>query len=225
MNLREFVHERLGGILLEIANERYIPGALLDIERESGFAYILKEIGTVSLYKQKFIVRRLDGFVWEFTGESEQIYESDLVAGNMVQEEIKHELGLEAAASVPQYGITLSGALNTKLNAVLRVGKIQARVFRKAGVAFEGMQGLLRLKGRDLEKWEWVNGDYLVTEAYYTTSIKYTFYAEGDIRAKVDFERAGFTASGSTSAKWLDYNVLEISGEPSVPFAVRGIWL
>jgi len=225
MNLKEFIEERVGGILLELATEDIVPGVILDVQRESGFGYWLKEIFTVSLYEKKYIVRRSDGAVWEYTGLPKIEFDSSLVPGNMVQEQIKHELSLDAKASLPQYGVTFSGDLKTAYSAVLKVGKIQARVFKNPAVLYKANQYLLALKKSDPEKWEWVNGDFLVSETYYTTELSWVFYGDGSVDAKADFEKAGFKTSGQITANWTSNNILSLSGEPSVPFAVRGMWI
>jgi len=225
MRLRQFIQERVGGLLLEIANEDIFPGVILDVERESGLGYWAKEAFTVGLYDQKYRIRRSNGAVWRYTGRDGSDFESSLVAGNLVQEQIKHELALDAKAALPQYGVAVSGDINATYSAVLRIGKIQARVFRDPAILYSVSQDVLALSKTDIPKWEWLNGDFLISETYYTTELSWVFCGEGAINAKADFENAGFEASGGISASWKNNNELSLSGEPSVPFAVRGMWL
>lgn len=225
MELRELMWERHHAFLLDLANENIVPGSLLEVEYDplDGWEAFL-EIATIGLYSGSMpqLVHH-DGNIWDLLSEEqEQDYASELVAGNIVQSDVKHSFALEASSALPQYGISFTGSLNTNFSVVMRVGKVQSRVFQNTGIFYQGVQSLLAMKEKDEELWEWINGDYFVSESYYTTEIKLVFHSEGSLSAKGEFENAGFQAGGNVQANWSSDNILTLSGEPSVPFAVRG---
>jgi hypothetical protein len=84
------------------------------------------------------------------------------------------------------------------------------------------MQELLKLKKTNPDRWRWVNNTLLVTEAFYVTSFVAEFKDTGGVTAKAAYQAGSIKLDPSLSAQWVNSSTLEVSGVPTVPFAVRG---
>lgn len=205
--IQEFMKERYGAHLLPLATERAMPGMLL--ETDWGFG--------------KVTFTREEGYAWEYLGLAADEFSSSLVEANLIQEGINDKTKIGGDISLPQFGLKLSASLESEFQMQIKVTGVCGRTFDKSRAGFDLVQSLLQLKKKNKPLWDWVNDDFLIVESFYVTSFIAQFKGGTGVTAKVAFDKAGQKIEVGVSYEWIGDSMLQVSGLPKVPLAVRGM--
>ena len=156
-------------------------------------------------------------------GLPEAAYQDKWLDANMIQQEVEGGFSIKGSVGLPQFGISFEGSLEAKFYGRVRISDIRSKGFEDTAAAYLLYQQLLALRTTNPSLWDWVNDDFLVTESYHVKSLVAEFRNSGGLSAKVEFEKAGFKASGELTVTWQNENTLELVGTAAVPVAVKGL--
>jgi hypothetical protein len=230
MDLKKYVKDRLNAILLSPSNEAIIPGAILDINWENGTLYYLKKIFSLGIYEQQYTVNMYNGHIGAyFPKPAETDYSTVLIPANLAVENITQSIKASNSIVLPQYGLDIKGLFTNETRCVMSIQKIKARIFKTPSISYYIFKNYTNLRQSasysNYKLYEWLTNDLVVTEAYYATKITWTFDKQFDMDAMVNYIKAGNAIQDKLNYNQIDHKTFEISGEPTVPFAVKGIWL
>lgn len=211
--LQDFMRDRFGAFVLNLASSRCTPGMLLHAR--------WRPVWFGAPPKPHF--RREEGYAWDYLGLREEQFPTELVPSNIIQQEVTEKVELEGEASIPQLGIAFEGSSLRESGALIRITGIQARVFSRSSDGFFLFQQLLKLRQIDPARWDWVNDDCLVTEGFHVTSFRAEFQERAGNSVRAAFEQGGARIGGGMSGRWESDSILELEGTAEVPLAVRGL--
>lgn len=168
-----------------------------------------------------------EGYPWKLLGMSKKAakiaYADQLCAASIIIGDITDKVEFGANLALPQFGFSTSASFAKNSVAKLTIGDVRVRSF-KVGFA----QHELRMELRKLQKsnptyWDWVDNDFLVTDSFYTSNLRFEFKEAGDFNAKATYKKLEKDISAGFKLKWESDTTLVLKGTAKVPFAVRGI--
>lgn len=228
MELGKFMWERHHAFMLPMANAMEIPGMLLEVDwKAAGFWETVFEIATLGIYPgSRPEAVRDDGTVWDLLkrpAEKDGIWRSSICDANLVRDKLKTTWTLDLGGQLPEYDLTFSVGLKGHFEATVCVTGVSGRGFDDGSAIYIAYSDLQSLEKTNQALYEFVNGDYLITECYYATKYTAFFKKRKEGSAEAAFKKAGAKFEGKTEVKWETENQLVWEGKPTVPFAVRGI--
>jgi hypothetical protein len=220
MDLQSYVSKNLNAILLPVSQELIIPGAVLDIEWEKGTLYTLKKIFSIGIYQQKYTVQTFKGYIWKYNHYDSSNFDSKLIIANVPKEIFTQNYKIINSILLPQYGINVSSLFHQYYKCCLTIDEIKIRILNNPQIMFKVHNDFSQNSFIS----EYSTGDLIVTESFYATKLKWEFDKNTDINLilnylKMSHVQDNFTYSLDTT------QTIEISGQPTVPFAVRGMFL
>jgi hypothetical protein len=182
--------------ILNIANEEYLPGAILHSRS-------LRYLGHV---------RHL------LKGPAKQ-YDVRMSEANMVYGEVSGGKSIKGGGGLLGL-VSLSAEYSKEVSAEYSITDI------RGGILPELPQIILQprlqeIRLQDEASWKQVNNQFVVTEVYYANSFTVRFRRNGRIVGKAELD-THVNVSASASYSWLDSNALVITENGKVPFGVRG---
>jgi len=224
MDLKTYMEKTLNAELLSPSHSHIIPGAVLNVMWEKGTLFYLKKIFSLGIYKKKHSIHAFNGFVYQlFNNENAEDYTSIILPANIALETLTHNLTIKGDIKLPQYGLDVLTTFNKNQKCTIQIEKIQARVFNDPSVTYKIYKLFSEITPEN-KLYNWLLNDFVVTEAFYATKLCWTFEKGIDIEAIVNYAKSVNIQSTLTYAQ-KNSQTIEISGEPTVPFAARGFWL
>ncbi len=212
-SLYELLRNRYHAYPLNLSTARAVPGMLLDCRWRP----------TWPGAPEKPEFQKEAGLAWEFLGVPKRPYASVRVAANLIRETIRGKMELGSSLALPQFGVAAQTDFSKEKTVLLEVSGVEVRSFRNTAAAFDLVQQLQALEEKKSKLWPWVDDDFLVTHAYYVTSLRFVFQSEGRNSVRSELELAGWKASGGMTGSWKNDQTYEVSGRAEVPAAVQGI--
>jgi hypothetical protein len=212
-SLYELLRNRYHAYPLNLSTARAVPGMLLDCRWRPTWPGAPE--------KPEFL--KESGLAWEFLKVPKGRYASIRVAANLIRETIRGKIEVGASLGLPQLGVAFQSGGVAERTAILEVSGVEVRSFRNTAAAFDLLQQLQGFEGSKSKLWPWVNDDFLVTHAYYVTSLRFLFRSEGRGSVRGELDAVGWKASGGMTGSWKDDCTYEVEGRSDVPAAVQGI--
>ena len=173
----------------------------------------------------KFV--REEGYPWKLLGMSKKTvrdaYIDELSAASIIVGDITDKVEFGVNLALPQFGFSTGASFAEKKNTKLTVGGVKVRSFKFGFAQHELRMALRKLKDSDPSRWGWVDDDFLVTDAFYTSGLRFEFKKEGGFNAEVTYKKLEENSSAGFKHKWQNDTTLILKGTAKVPFAVRGI--
>ncbi len=168
-----------------------------------------------------------EGYPWKLLGMSKKAdraaYIDKLSAASIIVGDIVDKIEFGANLALPQFGFSTSASFAEKRVAKLIVDGVKVRSFKVGFAQHELRLALRKLKGSDPTRWGWVDDDFLVTDSFYTSGLRFEFKKEGGFNAEVTYKKLEKDISAGFKHKWQNDTTLILKGTAKVPFAVRGI--
>lgn len=195
---------------LMMCSEDVKPGMLLQTEWD-WFGNLKKFVGE-------------EGYPWDLLDMGgEQVYPSKFKNVSIIAGSVTDKVTFGANLALPQFGFSADASFNEAKAAVLTVSGVKAMSFEIGFSQYELRLALRKLKESDPLRWCWVDNDFLVTDSYYTSNLRFEFKKEGGFNAKAEYEKLGNNIAGGFQCEWKSDTTLELVGTAATPFAVRGI--
>jgi hypothetical protein len=173
---------------------------------------------------EKFI--KEEGYPWTLLNMKDEndfhkTYPHKLNNASIIAGKITDKVQFGANLALPQYGFSAETSFAEERAVKLTIGGVKVDSFDVGFAEYDLREKLRELERTDRKRWAWVNDDFLVTDSYYTSELRFEFKNQGDFNAKATYDKLNF--SGGFNASWTNDTTLVLKGTAKVPFAVRGI--
>jgi hypothetical protein len=220
MDLQTYVLKHLNAIILPVSQEAIIPGAVLEAEWEKGTLYTLKKIFSLNIYKQQYTIKSYKGLIWKYCHYDPINFKSTIVLANIIADLHTQNFKIINSILLPQYNIDIFSLFESDMKCNLTINEIKARILLNPEIMLKVYQDF----NNNTFISNYCTGDLVVSECYYATKLKWEFDKSLNIRIILDYLKQ-LKLQDNYHYKYDDHHVVEMSGQPTVPFAVRGLWL
>jgi len=211
--LENFMWERFKAAPLGLGLATCTPGMILETDWP----------GIWDFYSGPPRFPKTEMFAWNSLNVDRDLFPTMVTGANIIQENIKDKFGFDGTLSLPQYGLSLGLDLDFNDTAVVKFTGVTAVVFKNGAHQYELLRKILELKRSDSWLWEKVNDDFLITEAFYVTSLTAEFSSDWHVTVDVDLKQGDQEITGTVTVKGLGAKSVELVNPTEAPFAVRGL--
>ncbi len=200
MKFQQFIRKHIPGLrVLPVSTCQYLPGVILDPEK------------MILLGHCRDVLPHLDESNWAIKDAQ----------ANMIYGTVSNER--KASAGLRLMGVLgLAGKMESDLRVQIDIDDVRAKYLSINQIHLHPHINDLR-KTQRRGAWRMINNRYVVTETFYASEFKVSFYRKNENVGRASLEKyASIDVSAEVVAAWEEDRFLVISQNDQLPFGVRG---